>query len=47
MFMSNQHHQQHNVQSNIKPGFYTIELNKAIWVIPECYQKCEAKNMRI
>ena len=33
-------HQHQHVQSNVKPGFYTIELNKSIWVIPECYQKC-------
>uniref|UniRef100_A0A915PBX4 mitogen-activated protein kinase n=1 Tax=Meloidogyne floridensis TaxID=298350 RepID=A0A915PBX4_9BILA len=39
MFPSPQQRQKQNVKSNVKPGFYTIELNKSVWVIPECYQK--------
>ncbi|KAL7079382.1 hypothetical protein ACQ4LE_001391 [Meloidogyne hapla] len=39
MFPSHQQRQKQNVKSNVKPGFYTIELNKSVWVIPECYQK--------
>lgn len=31
--------QQSNIQSNVKHGFYAIELNKSVWVVPDCYQK--------
>lgn len=22
----------------LKPGFYAVELNKTVWIIPNCYQ---------
>ncbi len=24
--------------TNVKPGFYVLELNRTVWVLPECYQ---------
>uniref|UniRef100_A0A915E9T9 Protein kinase domain-containing protein n=1 Tax=Ditylenchus dipsaci TaxID=166011 RepID=A0A915E9T9_9BILA len=25
-------------ETNLKPGFYTVELNRTVWIIPEMYQ---------